>query len=131
MLNLDKVTNIINKVIDKLKTPAETLPAALLICIAIKRPGLSASKIAAKAISNLEAIGIPTGPNTDGSPNQINRYTYNIVKCIVDGIKEDAVVQTVLPKGSVVVRVQGANAGGPIIAYGENVINSLAKGIVR
>ncbi len=127
----DKIIDLMNSVIDKMKTPAETLPTLLLQAVAIQRPGLSPSKITANVISNNNTIGIPTGTNPDGSPNKINEYTYNVVKCIVDAIKEDAVVQVAIPSGSIVVETTGANAGGPLVGTGTNIINTTVKGIIR
>ena len=131
MFTLDKIGKVITSAFDRMKTPAQVLPSILLLCTAIKRPGLSPSKIAANAISNNQAIGIPTGVNPDGSPNLINEYTYNIIKCVIDGIQQDGVIQAVIPAGSVMVQTQGANAGGPLVGIGSNVINTTIKGIIR
>ena len=131
MFTLDKITNIINTALNAIKTPAQTLPAFLLYCVAIKRPGLYPSKITAQIISNNNEIGIPTGPNTDGSPNLVNQYTYNVVKCVVDAIREEGVVQVAIPPGSITVLVEGVNAGGPVVCTGTNTSNTVVKGIIR
>jgi len=131
MFTLDKITNIINNAINSMRTPAQTLPAFLLYCVAIKRPGLSASKIASKIISNNEEIGIPTGSLPDGSENLINQYTYNVVKCVIDAIKEDGVVQVSIPAGSIMVQAEGGNAGGPVVCVGSNITNTIVKGLIR
>ena len=127
----DKIVNLMDSVIDKMKTPAETLPTILLDAVSIKRPGLSPSKITAEIISNNNIIGLPTGDNPDGSPNLINQYTYNVVKGIVDAIKEDAVVQVAIPKESILVETKGGNAGGPLVGIGSNIISTTIKGIIR
>ena len=103
----------------------------MLYCTAIKRPGLSASKIAAQIIANNKALGIETGPNKDGSPNKINQLVYNITKCIIDGIKNDAVIQAAIPAGSIQIQGTGGNAGGPVTVTGMNIISSIAKGLMR
>lgn len=131
MFNLDKITSIINTAINSMKTPAETLPAFLLYCVSIKRPGLSPSKITSKIISGNGDLGIPTGANPDGSPNLINQYTYNIVKNVVDAIKEDGVVQVAIPAGSIMIQANGGNAGGPVVCTGSNIMTTIAKGIIR
>lgn len=128
---IDKIADIIQNSLDRLKTPAEVLPAFLLYYTAMRRPGLSPSKIAAEIISNNAALGINTGDNPDGTPNVVNQYTYNIVKCVVDAIKNDGVVQVAIPAGSIVVETNGANAGGPVVSVGTNTINTVVKGIVR
>ena len=131
MFTLDKITNVINKAINGLRTPAQTLPAFLLYCVSIKRPGISPSKIAAQIISNNNEIGIPTGPNPDGSPNLINQYTYNVAKCVIDALREDGVVHVSIPAGSITVQVTGGNAGGPVTCVGTNIMDTIAKGIIR
>ena len=131
MITGNKIVELMNLVLDKMKKPAETLPALLLNCVAIRRPGLSPYKIAAQIISNNRLLGIPDGVNPDGSPNLINQYTYNVVKCIIEAIKEDAVVQVAIPRGTIVVQTKGENAGGPLIGTGVNIMNSVTKGIIR
>lgn len=131
MFNLDKITNIINGAINSMRTPAQTLPAFLLYCVAIKRPGISPAKITSQIISNNAEIGIPTGDLPDGSPNLINQYTYNVVKCVVDAIKEDGVVQVSIPMGSIMVQAEGGNGGGPVVCVGSNITNTIVKGIIR
>ena len=131
MLTIDKIAQAMQKAIEKTRIPANTLPALLLFCTAMKRPGLSASKIAANAISNHTALGIPTDENPDGSPNVINQYTYNIVKSVVDAIKDDGVVQVAIPAGTLMIQVNGANAGGPVVSVGTNITNTIAKGLIR
>lgn len=131
MFTIDKVAEFINSTIQKIPSPAKILPAELLYCTAIKRPGLSAYKIASQIITNNEALGIPTGQNEDGSPNKINQFVYNISKAFVDAIKNDAVVQAAIPSGSIQVQATGGNAGGPVTVIGTNIISSIAKGLMR
>ena len=130
MLNLETILNSIHSTLNKLKTPAKILPALLLYCTAIKRPGLSAAQIASRVISNNARLGINTGTNPDGSPNVVNEYTYNIVKTIVDAIAEEGVVHVAIPAGSLMIQVTGANAGGPVVSVGTNTTNTIAYGLI-
>lgn len=131
MIGIDSIANVIKYAVDKTNVPAMTLPGLLLYCTAMKRPGLSATKIAANVITNNAALGIATGTNPDGSPNVINQYTYNVVKEIVQALKDEAVVQTAIPTGSLMIQVNGANAGGPVVSVGTNITNTVVKGIIR
>ena len=63
--------------------------------------------------------------------NLINAYTYNIVKSIVDSIKNDAAVSMALPMGSLLIKADGANGGGPVTCIGTNLLDSLARGIIQ
>lgn len=115
----------------KMKTPAEILPPQLLFCTAIRRPGMSASEVASRIITNNVALGIETGTNPDGTPNIVNQYTYNIVKEVLNEIKRNAVVHVAIPVGSIMVQTNGANAGGPVVGVGSNIISTTVRGIIR
>lgn len=68
-MNIESITNKINKVIEGVRAPLATIPALLLVCSAIKRPGLSAMLIASNIIRRQAEAGAPFGPADDGSSN--------------------------------------------------------------
>lgn len=117
--------------LDSANIPANILPPLLLKCTALNRPGLSAYKIAAQIIQNNKALGIPVEENPDGSDNMVNQYTYNVVKCMVDAIKNDATVQVAIPMQSLLIQATGANAGGPVTCIGSNLLDSVGNGIMQ
>ena len=123
---VDTVTNTLNSA----RVPAGVLPPLLLRCTSLTRPGLSAYKIATEVIQNNEKLGIPTGPNPDGSENLINAYTYSMLKVLVDNIHNDAAVQAAIPMQSLIIQANGANAGGPVTCVGTNLIDSITQGII-
>ena len=55
----------------------------------------------------------------------------NVVEKIVDSLKDDALVECVIPAGSIVVEATGGNAGGPVEAVGTNINNVKGYGIIR
>lgn len=124
---MNDITNAINAI----KTPANILPPTLLHCTSLLRPGLSAYRIVSNIIQQNKNIGIPVGENKDGGMNLINAYTYNVVKSIVDDIKQNGVVQSVTPKKSLLIEAKGGNAGGPIVAVGYNIMEFLSHGIMQ
>lgn len=130
-MNISSVVDYVRNTLDGIETPASTLPPLLLKCVTMARPGLSPYKIAAKIIENNKILGIPTGPNPDGSENKINQYTYNVVKCICDAIRDDAVVHVAIPMESLLIQTAGGNAGGPVTCVGTNILDSVSKGIIR
>jgi hypothetical protein len=130
-MTISSIVDTVTNTLDSAKVPAGILPALLLKCTALNRPGLSAYKIAAQIIQNNKALGIPTEDNPDGSANMINQYTYNVVKCIVEAIKNDASVQVAIPQQSLFVQVTGGNAGGPVTCFGTNLIDSIGNGIMQ
>lgn len=130
-MNLDSIARTMRAAFNRMKTPAEILPPQLLYCTAIRRPGMSASEVAARIIANNSALGIETGLNPDGTPNIVNQYTYNIVKEVLNEIKKNAVVQVAIPAGSIMVQTNGGNAGGPVVGIGSNIISTTARGLIR
>lgn len=130
-MNLANVVDAITSKLNSVETPASKLPPVMLKSVSMNRPGLSPYKIASKIIENNKTLGIPTDPNPDGSENKINQYTYNVVKCICDAIKQDAVVQVAIPCQSILVEAKGGNAGGPIEVIGNNKLDSSATGIIQ
>lgn len=130
-MTLDAVVNNITNTLESFEAPALTLPPFLLKCTAMARPGLSAYKIATNIIKDNEVLGIPTGPNPDGSDNMINQFVYNIAKCFVDALQKDASIQAALPTQSLLIQATGTNAGGPVTCTGTNLYDALMSGIIR
>lgn len=130
-MNINQIVETVTTTLDSSKIIPNVLPPFLLKCTALTRSGLSAYKIAAQIIENNKALNIPTEENPDGSDNKINQYTYNVVKCIVDAIKNDAVVHMVTPSRSLLIQAIGANAGGAVTCTGTNLIDSEGVGLVN
>ena len=130
-MNISDIIDNITNTLDSAKMPANVLPPFLLKCTALNRPGLSAYKIASRIIENNKALGIPVEDNPDGTANLINQYTYNVVKCIVDAIKNDASVQVAIPQQSLLIQATGENGGGPVTCIGNNLLDSIGNGIMQ
>lgn len=130
-MRIEDFVNLINQKLDGLNIPPNTLPAKILFCVAQNRAGLSAYRTTAKILQNNRMLGIPVDPNPDGSQNMINQYTYNVVKCVFDAIKNDAVVNVSIPSNSIMVQSEGGNAGGPVTTVGRNILSSISKGIIQ
>jgi len=130
-MNISDIIDNITNTLDSAKMPANVLPPFLLKCTALNRPGLSAYKIASRIIENNKALGIPVEDNPDGTANLINQYTYNVVKCMVDAIKNDATVQVAIPQQSLLIQATGGNGGGPVTCIGSNLLDSIGNGIMQ
>ena len=130
-MNISDIIDNITNTLDSAKMPANVLPPFLLKCTALNRPGLSAYKIASIIIENNKALGIPVEDNPDGTANLINQYTYNVVKCMVDAIKNDASVQVAIPQQSLLIQATGGNGGGPVTCIGSNLLDSIGNGIMQ
>lgn len=129
-MSIDSICNQLNSLIDKARAPLATIPSILLICSAIKRPGLSAMLIASKIIRRAAEKGIPTGAAADGSANLSTIMEAIRVEEMVNAIKMDSRVQTGIPIGGISVMATGSNAGGALVATGFNVNMPHGDGIV-
>ena len=125
MSTLSTVVNMIKSSVegDKFK-PLKLLPPALLLCTAMRRPGLSAMEIMSDFTQELAKLGIPTGRNTDGSQNLILGTFYAYTKVFLKHLKLKAAVKVALQPGSITSTGTGANGGGPV------VVKSFNDGIV-
>jgi hypothetical protein len=130
-MTISTIVDTLTNTLDSTNMPANVLPPFLLKCLALNRPGLSAYKISAQIIQNNKALGLPTEEAPDGSANIINQYTYNVVKCIVDALKNDATVQVAIPMQSLLIQATGGSAGGPVTCIGTNLMDSLGNGILQ
>lgn len=130
-MNIANLVEKISNTIDSVKTPVNFLPPILLRCTSLMRSGLSPYKITARIIENNGKLGLETGFNPDGTRNLVNAYTYNVVKEMVYAIQNEASVQTAIPAASLLLQTNGANAGGPVVSFGTNLLDSLATGIMH
>ncbi len=125
------VIDTTNSALDVIRKPVLKLAAILIYATATRRPGLSKITITSNIISDNAPLGINTGQMPDGTENVVNQFVANVVEKVVDSLKDDALVECVIPIGSVIVNATGANAGGPIEAVGTNINNAKGYGIIR
>jgi ABC-type amino acid transport substrate-binding protein len=89
---VQKLTTFIQ---NKLTIPLVSIPAVLLLCSTIKRPGMSPMLITAKTINRMQDSGIPIGVNIDGSPNLMNQMCYVLIDEMVNALKNGEVTAIV------------------------------------
>lgn len=128
---IKNVLELTDSALDAVRKPANTVAALLVYATAVQRPGISKLKITSEIISDNAAIGINTGQMPDGTDNVVNQFVANVVEKVVDTLKDDAMVECVIPTGSVLLKAEGGNAGGPVVAVGTNINNAKGYGIVR
>lgn len=129
--NIKNLLETVSKALDSARRPVNTIAAYLIYATSIQRPGISKIKIASDIISDNATLGINTGQMPDGTDNVVNQFVTNVVEKVVDTLKDDALVECVIPNGSVIVSAQGANAGGPVVAVGTNINNAKGYGVIR
>lgn len=130
-MNIKKLIESVDTALDAARKPANTLVGFMIYATAVHRPGISKLKITSDIIADNATLGINTGQMPDGTDNVVNQFVANVVEKVVDTLKDDAMVECVIPSGSVIVNAQGGNAGGPVVAIGTNINNAKGYGIVR
>lgn len=129
-MTLESICNSIEKLIKMARTPISYVPAVLLVCSAIQRPGLSAMIIASNIIRRQSEAGAPFGPSADGSENISEAMERIRVEEIVKALKMDSRVQVGIPIGGIKFTGTGANSGGPVVVTGFNINNAHGDGII-
>lgn len=131
-MNLSNVTDAIKNVIsgDKFKS-VKALPTALLLCVSLRRPGMSAMEATSEFTEYLASIGVPTGKNTDGSDNLIIAAAYGMFKAQQKQEKMNGSVTIAGSPGSITFTGTGGNAGGPVVVKGFNDMPFTLKGIIQ
>lgn len=130
MINIETIVKTINGFLkNNMRKPATILPAILMVCSLVKRPGLSCIISTSNIIQSLSEKGIPTENLPDGTPNLMNQLVQSITCELIRALKEDANIQVALQPGSIVVNAAGANAGGPVTVVGTNI--NYPKGVAN
>lgn len=117
------ITDIVRNIKDMFTgavSPAEGLPALLLYCTSLKRTGASPMEMTSDALQEYQKLGIPIGPNSDGSQNLHNLETYIIFNTICKNFGLNGVGQGTIPAGGITVIGTGGNAGGPVTVTSTN-----------
>lgn len=130
MLAIEKICQGIEMLIQKARVPLAYIPADILVCSAIARPGLSAMVIASNIIRRQSEAGAPVGASADGSANVSEAMERIRVEEMVKALKMDARIQVGLPIGGIQITGTGANAGGPVAITGFNINNAHGDGII-
>lgn len=130
-MNIKSLIELTNKAIEAARKPATKLAAILVYATAVQRPGVSKIKISSEIIADNATLGINTGQMPDGTDNVVNEFVVNVVEKVIDNLKDEALIECVIPSGSVIVEANGANAGGPVVAIGTNINNAKGYGVLR
>lgn len=101
-MTLDTIVQQIESVLDKARSPFPDIPAFLLACAAINRPGLSAMLLTANVLSRKNEYGDTSSANlADGSANTWDIFTRVIVEETIKHFRDNCKVQVSIPIGKV------------------------------
>ena len=131
-MNFSDLKTLIKNTIsgDKFKS-AQILPTARLLCVSLRRPGMSAMEATSDFTQYLASIGVPTGKNTDGSDNLIIAAAYGMFKSGMKQQKMNGLVTVAGAPGSITFTGSGANAGGPVVVKGFNDLPFTLRGTMQ
>ena len=129
-MNIQAIADKLQKMMEAVRLPVFAIPAVMLLCSILKRPGTSAMLAAANTIQDVSEFG-PTGPMPDGSENLMNKYSFCLCKNIEKDIKRNGVVQIAIPPGAIQVEVRAGNGGGPIVGIGSNINSPVGWGMIH
>ena len=119
-MGIESICQSISNLFDKVRAPLNAIPAIILICSAIKRPGLSAMTIAANIIRRQSEAGAPIGANIDGSRNVAEGMEVIRIEELLKAFRFDGKVEIGIPIGGVTCVGTGANAGGQMTVVSTN-----------
>ena len=124
MISVQEICNRIEKLISTVRIPLPSVPAILIACSVIQRPGLSAMMMASEIIRRQAEAGAYFGKLPDGSDNIMEAMERIRCEVIVNAIKNDLKIETSINPGSIIIQ----NADG---SSGSNVGFVKAEGIAR
>ena len=130
-MTIESICNSINGLIKTVRKPLNKVPAILLTCGAINRPGLSPMLIASNIIRRQPEAGAIPGPSPNGYANISEAMERIRVEEIVNAIKSDMKIEIGIPIGGIQIQATGANAGGPVEVVGFNINPVHGDGVAR
>lgn len=112
MISVQEICKNIENLISKVRIPFPSVPAVLIACSVIKRPGLSAMMMASEIIRRQAEAGAYFGKLPDGSDNIMEAMERIRCEVIVNAIKNDLKVEASINPGSIIIQApNGATLG--------------------
>ena len=112
MISVQQICERIEKLISTVRIPLPSVPAILIACSVIQRPGLSAMMMASEIIRRQAEAGAYFGKLPDGSDNIMEAMERIRCETIVNAIKNDLKIETSISPGSIIISApNGATIG--------------------
>lgn len=127
---LDSLLNSIKTAL-KINQPKNigNLPSEIVV-LSRQRNGMSVIRATNKVLEMKRNLGLPTGNLEDGTLNSDDILWKTVIEAIIEEITEHAKITTAITAGQQVV-ASGANAGGPIVVYGQTITNGIGGTIIE
>ena len=130
-MTIEMICDNIMKVVEMVRPPLVDISPIIMVCSAIRRPGLSAQTLASNIIRRQAEAGAPVGPAADGTQNIAEAMEVVRAEEYIKAFKMDARVDIAIPAGAIKIMAQGANPAGPVTVYGQSVAPVGGNGIIR
>lgn len=99
MANINDILDSISSILNASRIPPPNIPPIMLLTGSKKRPGLSASMIAANIITRQTEAGAPEGVLPSGNKNISELMEIIRVEEIIKALKNDARIDIAIPPG--------------------------------
>jgi len=130
-MSLQSICDAIMRLVEKARPPLAEISPVLILCDAVKRPGLSAKTLAANIIRRQAEAGAPMGSASDGTQNIMEAMEVIRAEEYLKMLKLNGRVDITIPAGAIKIQATGANAAGPVTVIGTSITDVGGKGIVR
>ena len=124
MISVQEICKRIENLISTVRIPLPPVPAILIACSVIKRPGLSSMLMASEIIRRQAEAGAYFGPLPDGSANIMEAMERVRCETIVNMIKNDLKIEASINPGSIIIQNNDGSTGS-------NISFVKAEGIAR
>ncbi|MCD8206307.1 MAG: hypothetical protein LUD72_00050 [Bacteroidales bacterium] len=128
---VDKISDQVSNLFSTTRQATPSLPSMMVDVETKQRPGLSAIALTTAVIQRLPEAGIDTGPNPDGSENQVLQVLRILVEELIQEIKDNGKITVTLSPGTIVSQGTGANAGGPVTVISQNILYAQGTGLLE
>lgn len=126
-MTIDSICEKLTSLMRTVRKPLRAIPAALIVCGAINRPGLSAIEVASNIIRRQAEAGRYFGALRDGSENPEEAMERIRVEEIFKAVMQMAKVEVGIPIGGI--QFQGTAVGNVVTGFNINPVHG--DGIVR
>lgn len=119
MMSISTILDALSGAFDSARGILAPIPGILMLCTAMRRPGLSAILISAKIYADM---------HQNENDDIVKKFVLNVVDKIKTEIQDNGVCFVIIPPGELKFMLFGSNALGPVIfkdSQGSSIFKNL------
>lgn len=119
MMSISTILDALSDAFDSVRGILVPIPGILMLCTAMRRPGLSAILISAKIYADM---------HQNENDDIVKKFVLNVVDKIKTEIQDNGVCFVIIPPGELKFMLFGSNALGPVIfkdSQGSSIFKNL------